>query len=546
MICVLHGYLLEGSGSNLWTRLIVEALCREGRTVHLMCQENHPDRYPFIRESRLYRRGETAQCTTFESSYPGSCILHKPVLDGPLPVFVWDRYEEFSRVVPMIELSDDEIEDYVSWNATVLERIVTDNGITAIHANHSVLMAQVAMRVRDKMGIPFSIMPHGSGLEYAVKRDPRFHAMAERAFATTPRIFVHGEEMRARISAAFPVLTDLTARFVDLHLGVDTSQFEPVPRSMRRQRITALNTALEGIPRGRTPPQKDILRAGLREGMEAEELSDVLDSARAYDSKTPDTDLEARFDAIDWDHDPTLLYVGRLISTKGIQGVIAALPLLLRERPNLRLFIVGHGPLREVLEAMLWAMQHGDIALLRLIADHGRTLEHAPQGDSGGTSLTQVVYFLDQMEARGEMDAYRDACIAGVRPENVVFTGYLTHRELRYLFPCCDASIFPSVIKEAGPLVFLEALASGSFPLGTYFGGMRESIDGTASVLPSDAVRVMKLSADPKETVADIVAHTPRAIAMGETYKQTLFNYARDNYDWTSVAAEFADVLEAM
>ena len=58
-----------------------------------------------------------------------------------------------------------------------------------------------------------------------------------------------------------------------------------------------------------------------------------------------------------------------------------------------------------------------------------------------------------------------------MRPESVVFTGYLTHRELRHLFPCCDAAVFPSVVAESGPLVF-EALASGCFPLGTYFAGM--------------------------------------------------------------------------
>ena len=40
MICILHGYLLEGSGSNLWTRSVVESLCRAGETVHLMAQEN--------------------------------------------------------------------------------------------------------------------------------------------------------------------------------------------------------------------------------------------------------------------------------------------------------------------------------------------------------------------------------------------------------------------------------------------------------------------------------------------------------------------------
>ena len=48
MICILHGYLLEGSGSNLWTRSIIQSLCRQGKTVHLVCQENHPEIYDFI------------------------------------------------------------------------------------------------------------------------------------------------------------------------------------------------------------------------------------------------------------------------------------------------------------------------------------------------------------------------------------------------------------------------------------------------------------------------------------------------------------------
>src|SRR6266545_8040754 len=51
MICLLHGWLLEGSGSNLWTRSIITALSRKGETVHLVCQENHPDRYDAIAEA---------------------------------------------------------------------------------------------------------------------------------------------------------------------------------------------------------------------------------------------------------------------------------------------------------------------------------------------------------------------------------------------------------------------------------------------------------------------------------------------------------------
>ena len=67
-----------------------------------------------------------------------------------------------------------------------------------------------------------------------------------------------------------------------------------------------------------------------------------------------------------------------------------------------------------------------------------------------------------------------------VRTKNVVFTGYLTHNELQFLFPCCDVGVFLSVVNEANPLVFLEALASGCFTLGTYMGGMAMKIEGTS------------------------------------------------------------------
>src|SRR5687768_17061093 len=159
MICILHGYLLEGSGSNLWTRSVVESLCRQGETVHLMAQENHPERYPFISEAHHYF--SDGPVDTFYrregAGPPGSCILHKPVLGDTLPVYVWDHYEEFSHVVPMVDLPDDEVEAYLEANVRALTRVVRENGVTAIHANHAVLMSVVAQRVGEAEGIPFSI-----------------------------------------------------------------------------------------------------------------------------------------------------------------------------------------------------------------------------------------------------------------------------------------------------------------------------------------------------------------------------------------------------
>src|SRR5215212_2608270 len=125
MLCILHAWLLEGSGSNLWTRAIVQSLCRIGETVHLVCQENHPERYAFISTAITHRLdGSTETTLSRETPFPGKCILHKPELGETLPVFVSDKYDEYSRVIPMIDLPTPEIESYVEANVRVVERLV--------------------------------------------------------------------------------------------------------------------------------------------------------------------------------------------------------------------------------------------------------------------------------------------------------------------------------------------------------------------------------------------------------------------------------------
>jgi glycosyltransferase involved in cell wall biosynthesis len=549
MICILHGYLLEGSGSNLWTRSVVESLCRQGETVHLMAQENHPERYPFIDEAHRYHpdgRVETIYRRDPGVEHAGRCVLHKPELGDTLPVYVWDRYEEFSRVVPMVDLSDPEIEEYLERNVRALTRIVRENGITVLHANHAVLMSVVAQRVGAAEGIPFSVMPHGSALEYAVKRDERFLRLAVGAFTAAARVFLIGDEMRDRVRSIFPTVPGLDARTVDLHLGVDTSQFEPVPRAERPRMAARLAQSLQGLPRGRTPAQTDAMLAGLHGGLAGAALDEALAAGRGFASKVPDAELETQLAAVDWERDRTLLYVGRLISAKGVQEVVAALPLLLEAAPELRLVVVGHGPLREPLEALLWALEHGERGLFARIVANGRALEGDPEGEGGGHALTKVARFVEALEAAGTLDAYFHAGRRHVRRDRVIFTGYLTHRELRYLFPCCDAAVFPSLVREAGPLVFLEALASGAFPLGTYFGGMKASIDSVGEALPAEVAEAMKLDPAAERTVMDIVHHVPMALEMGERYKDVLFRVARDRYDWSSVARTFSQELNAL
>ncbi len=543
-ILILHAWLLEGSGSNLWTRSIITALARAGETVHLVCQENHPDLYDAISEAWRYdSSGSRQQTLKREVPFSGRCILHQPWIGETLPVFVWDKYEEYSRVVPMIELGDDELELYIERNLSVVRRIVRENDISAIHANHAVLMSVVAQRVSRETGIPYAVMPHGSDMEYAVKKGKRFLRYAESAVNDAKIVFVIGTEMRQRVNVVLGSVSGLNDKCVELRLGVDTSHFDPVPREQRPEKISELNGALKGLKRGKTHEQSETMFARLSGAMDQRELRELFQETGRYDGKSPDADVEERLSTIDWSKDPTLLFAGRIISMKGVQSVFAALPLILERVPNLRLIVVGHGPLREAMEAFVWALERGDRALVEKIVAWGKALEGVSD-NAGSSELENVAQFYKQLDSRGELDRYFETAQKNVHTENVVFTGYLTHNELQFLFPCCDVGVFPSVVREAGPLVFLEALASGCFPLGTYMGGMAASIDAASKVVPSDVAAAMKL--DREKTIADIATHVPLALEIGVQHKDELAKLARDRYDWTSVAATLEHELASI
>src|SRR5688572_9753186 len=272
-----------------------------GEDVHLVCQENHPDRYDFIAEATVHRRDGTLVTTlTRETGYPGKCFLHQPELDGTLPVFVWDKYEQYSNVVPMIDLSTSELESYIELNVAVATEVVRSEGVQVIHANHAVLMPTVAQRVRARTGTPFTVMPHGSDIEYAVKKDDRFLEYASSAFRDTGRIFVIGDEMRSRVLKVFAGVPALEEKLSDLHLGVDTAEFEPLARADRSGNIDDLSASLRALPRGKSAVQESEMFARLPGVKTVDDLVSVLAPASRYDGKRPDEAVDAKVRTVPW------------------------------------------------------------------------------------------------------------------------------------------------------------------------------------------------------------------------------------------------------
>ena len=66
-----HGYLLSGTGSNIYARAVAREWSRAGHEVVVVCQEPHPERF------------DLAGATVVRPELPGAL----------LPVFVLDRYE---------------------------------------------------------------------------------------------------------------------------------------------------------------------------------------------------------------------------------------------------------------------------------------------------------------------------------------------------------------------------------------------------------------------------------------------------------------------
>ena len=98
-IHVWHGYLLSGTGSNIYTQALVREWARDGHEVAVVCQERHPERFDLA----------------------GATVVRPELPDALLPVFVVDRYEGLQPKL-LQTWTDDEKRRYVDANAVALRR----------------------------------------------------------------------------------------------------------------------------------------------------------------------------------------------------------------------------------------------------------------------------------------------------------------------------------------------------------------------------------------------------------------------------------------
>ena len=174
-ILLWHGYLLSGSGSNLYTANLARVWRSAGHDVLLMCQERHPERFPFIDAAGELGREDSSFTTgRLEArAASGSCTLVRPEIGPILPVYVYDEYEGMTAK-RFVDLADDELDRYTELNVAALRTALRGFEPDAIVTGHEVMGPFIALEACRETGAAYVAKLHGSGLEYAVKEDARY------------------------------------------------------------------------------------------------------------------------------------------------------------------------------------------------------------------------------------------------------------------------------------------------------------------------------------------------------------------------------------
>src|SRR4051812_49543751 len=91
-VLVFHGYLLRGTGSNIYNASLVPALARLGHDVHLLCQDRYASELPWVDRFGEWRDGAVrGGGAGGDSPRGGSLAGFLSRIRGLLPRLVKDR-----------------------------------------------------------------------------------------------------------------------------------------------------------------------------------------------------------------------------------------------------------------------------------------------------------------------------------------------------------------------------------------------------------------------------------------------------------------------
>jgi glycosyltransferase involved in cell wall biosynthesis len=505
-VLIFHGYLLGGTGSNVYNARLAEALVGLGHEVHLLSQDRRPESHSFVdavgdwddgtlRVRSLHRAGPER---------PGSCTVYRPDIGDLLPVYVADRYEGI-QARTFAECSEEEVGRYIEANVMAVRELAERVRPEVALANHLV-MGPVILAHALAGDVPYAVKIHGSALEYTVKPQPeRFLPPAREGLAGARGILVGSHHTAASLWEALSDET-LIERTRLGPPGVDVERFAPRTGAQAIAGMSSLVGRLGSSQAPDTPP-----------------------SAFARDERAAAEALAS----LELGRDRLVAFVGKLIVSKGIDLLVAAWPLVLERVPRARLVVVGFGAFRDGLERLRGALVAGDLDQAIQIARAGSALE---ERSPGPRPLGHLRAFFESLEGQ-ELERYLAAAPA-VR-DAVVLTGRLDHEELAELLPACEALVVPSTFPESFGMVAAEAAACGVLPISAAHSGLAEVSEALARAVPKQVAPWLSFPVDDSAVRAlaeRLVSWLEADPLVRSQARAGLVSTVRERWSWDGVA----------
>ncbi|MBK5246492.1 MAG: glycosyltransferase family 4 protein [Peptostreptococcaceae bacterium] len=528
-IAIIHGYFLNGTGSNLYVQNLCRQFCKMGHEVLLFCQEQSAEKYDFIESAYLFTEGneKLKQIHGKATPYEGKCNCYIPYIGRILPVYVKDRYEGFdAEEIP--QLSEKDLENYISCNEKALKSTFADHKPDIIISNHTVMQPVYVKRaLEDFTDVFIFTVVHGSCLNFSVKKSALALRYAIEGLNVTDKLVFLTDYSMQEFTDFFQGRAEFKAEKILIPAGVDIESFIPLEKgTSKNARIDMLLKKVES-EYGNSMEAKSAYGNIMGEG----------------DNKSIDSDIKNKLLHIDWEKDTILLYYGKYLWTKGIHNLILSLPFILQENPDTKLVLVGFGTSRRYLEAIVGAMETGNSKKLKHLLTCPQDFQSHVEP---GTEIYSG-YILNILEDIDLSKAYFEKTI-GIISDKVVFTGFMDHNLLKDLISCADIAIAPSIFPEAFGLVGVEALACGVFPLQPYHSGFKSVVDSYSGLSDLDdnfnALGKLWLDEDLVKNIAIQIntileTYLLRGPDLNEKVKSTARKICIDNYSWDSVALKF-------
>jgi glycosyltransferase involved in cell wall biosynthesis len=457
---------------------------------------------------------------------------------------VQDNYKDFvARTFDQFD--DTELEFYISRNVMAVKAVAERAKPDCALGNHMVMGPYILSQalVDD---VPYVAKIHGSAMEYIVRPHPRFLPFARTGVGEARAVLVGSRHIAERTWDTLRI-PELEKRIYLGPPGVDIERFRPAKSPDAA--LAALSEAGEkvlGLPRlGYGPGQQvatdalfDRVRTAARmDGMMGypEVADEIAGMQTTYENDGIDAGAGDALRTLASSDAPIVLYVGKLIVSKGVDLLAVAWPFVRKAHPDARLLVTGFGAYREGLEMLISALSDGDLVTARWIAAGGRAFE-----GSDADPLKLVLALFDGLEANADArEEYLDAA-RGMR-DSVTFVGRLEHDVLTGVVPAADCQVVPSTFPEAFGMVAAEAAACGVAPISADHSGLAEVTSKLQANLSGASASLLSFSTS-GAAVEQLATRISGVLALSPDQRAELtarlVQTAEETFSWAGVARD--------